>query len=127
MIKIVGALIEKDNLFLIAQRKYGDTGDTWEFPGGKIEDIETDEQALKREIKEELDIEIEVINYIDTKKYDYPTRTIEMNLYHCKYISGDIKLIEHKNMNWVNIIDLNDYNLCPLDRLFINSINKSVL
>jgi 8-oxo-dGTP diphosphatase len=127
MIKIVGALIEKDGFFLIAQRKYGDTGETWEFPGGKIEANETEEQALKREIKEEIEIEIDIIKFIDTKRYDYPTRTIEMNLYLCKYLSGRIKLNEHKNIDWIKPLDLDIYNLCPLDRLFIESINKSIL
>lgn len=127
MIKIVAALIEKDGLFLVAQRKYGDTGDTWEFPGGKIEENETEEQALIREIDEELNIKIDIIKYIDTNKYDYSTRTIEMSLYLCKYKSGNIKLNEHKNIIWTTIDNLENYDLCPLDRLFINIIKENIL
>ncbi len=127
MIKIVAALIEKDGHFLVAQRKYGDTGETWEFPGGKIEENETEEQALKREINEELNIEIDIIKYIDKKEYDYPTRTIEMSLYLCKYKNGDIKLNEHKAVNWTSIDNMENYDLCPLDRLFISLIKKLFL
>jgi len=124
MIKIVGALIEKDGKFLIAQRKYGDTGDTWEFPGGKIEQGESDIDAIKREIKEELNIEIEILNYIGSNVFDYPTRTIEMNLYHCRYLSGNIKLSDHKQICWIDKEDIINYDLCPLDKKFIKALVK---
>ncbi len=127
MIEIVGALIQKDNKFLIAQRKVGDAGDKWEFPGGKIEFGETDVDAIKREVKEELDIEVDVLKYLGSNFYTYPTRTIHMNLYHCKYLSGNIGLSDHKDFKWIDLNQLHNFELCPLDCMFVKKLIKQNL
>ena len=84
---VVGAAIMKDNKVLIAQRRDGELKGKWEFPGGKIEEGETPQQALQREIKEELDIDVSVLNRIDSSYWEYTDRNINLSVYECAYVS----------------------------------------
>ena len=94
-INVVAAIIIKDNKIFATQRGYGEFKDGWEFPGGKVEQGEAPENAIVREIKEELDTVIEVIEYFDTVEYDYPNFHLSMKCYICTVVSGKLELLEH--------------------------------
>ncbi len=100
-IRVVAAIIKAtnengENIIFATQRGYGEFKDGWEFPGGKIEEEETPQEALKREIREELDTEITVGELIDTIEYDYPTFHLSMDCFWCEILSGDLVLKEHE-------------------------------
>ena len=117
LIKVVASLIEKDNKVLIAKRSTGDPNvyGKWEFPGGKVEKNETEETAIEREIKEEFDMEIKALRFITNNICEYPTKTIDLRLYECKYLSGDFSLHDHLEYKWVEIKDLLNYDLAKAD------------
>ena len=100
-IRVVAAIILDDDKVFATQRGYGEFKDGWEFPGGKIDKGETPEEALVREIKEELDTEIEVINLLDTIEYDYPNFHLSMDCFICKIRSGTLVLKEHEAAKWL--------------------------
>ena len=100
-INVVAAIIVKDGEIFATQRGYGDYKDWWEFPGGKIEPGETPEEALVREIREELHAEIEVGRLVDTVEYDYPKFHMVMRCYLCRLISEEIELVEHEAARWL--------------------------
>ena len=116
-ILVVAALIKKDNNVLIARRSTGDENvlGKWEFPGGKVEPNETEEHAIEREIKEEFELDIKANKYIINNVCEYPTKTVDLRLYECEYISGEFKLHDHSEYKWVNINELLNYNLAPAD------------
>lgn len=124
VVKVVAAIIEKDGKIFATQRGYGEFKGGWEFPGGKIEEGETPEQALIREIKEELDTEIEVGELIDVVEYDYPTFHLLMNCYWCKIVSGDLVLKEHDAARWLNRDELFDVEWLPADIELIDKIGR---
>ena len=105
-IKVVAAIIRKDNNVFATQRGYGDYKDWWEFPGGKIEPGETPEAALVREIKEELASEIEVDQYLTTVEHDYPEFHLSMDCYWCGVKSGKLTLLEHEAAKWLPLDNL---------------------
>lgn len=110
-IEVVAAVIEKDDKIFCAQRNLTKSmGGKWEFPGGKIEVGETNEEALVREISEEFDSEIKVNEYIMTVEHDYPTFHITMHAYLCTLVNGELKLKEHNDSTW-----LTKENLLTLD------------
>ena len=117
MIVVVAALIEKNGKYLIARRSTGgpETLGKWEFPGGKLEVGETEEQAIEREIKEEFDMEVKAVRFISNNVCEYPTRTIDLRLYECKYVSGEFHLHDHYEYKYVNKEDIINYDLCPAD------------
>ena len=117
MITVVAALIKDNDKVLIAKRATGDSNvyGKWEFPGGKVEKEETEENAIEREIKEEFEMEIKAIKFITNNICEYPTKTIDLRLYECKYISGDFKLHDHLEYDWVEIKDLLNYDLAKAD------------
>ena len=118
-IKVVAAVIcdnikEKNKIFATA-RGYGELKGGWEFPGGKVEPGETPQQALVREIMEELDTEIEVGELIDTIEYDYPEFHLSMGCYWCSVVRGDLVLKEHEAARWLGKNELMDVEWLPAD------------
>ena len=117
MITVVAALIEKDGKYLIARRSTGssDVLGKWEFPGGKVEKEETEENAIEREIKEEFEMDIKAIKFLINNVCEYPTKTIDLRLYECKHVSGEFNLHDHSEYLFVDKEDIVNYDLCPAD------------
>ena len=105
MIKVVAAIIIENGSLFATQRGYGAWKDWWEFPGGKIEEGETPEEALVREIKEELDTLVSVDEFLMTVEYDYPEFHLSMDCYLCSVISGHLTLLEHESARWLPLSD----------------------
>ena len=125
-IRVVAAIIiEKEKVFA-TQRGYGEFKDGWEFPGGKIELGETPETAIVREIKEELDTEIEVVKLLDTVEYDYPQFHLSMDCFICKIKSGDLVLKEHEAAKWLTKENLDSVNWLPADLSLIEKIRNEI-
>ena len=114
-IEVVAAIIQKDQKIFATQRGYGEFKDGWEFPGGKIEQGETPRQALVREIKEELDTEIEVRELVNIVEYDYPQFHLTMHCFLCTIKSGDLVLKEHEAAKWLAPEDLDSVDWLPAD------------
>ena len=123
-IEVVAAIIRKDDKIFATQRGYGDFKDWWEFPGGKMEVGESPEEALKREIREELSTEISVDEYICTVEYDYPKFHLTMHCYFCSLISEALHLNEHEAARWLAKNELDRVKWLPADVLVVNEINK---
>ena len=126
-IRVVAAIIEAENennekMIFATQRGYGAFKDGWEFPGGKIEKGETPEEAIVREIKEELDTEIQVEEYIDTIEYDYPEFHLSMDCFLCTIIEGDLVLKEHEAARWLTKDQLDSVDWLPADITLIDKI-----
>lgn len=126
-IKVVAAVIRDKNRIFATQRGYGDLKGGWEFPGGKIEEGETPQEALKREIVEELDTEIEVGELIDTIEYDYPEFHLSMRCYWCSIVRGDLVLKEHEDARWLEKDELMDVEWLPADVELIEKLTKNKL
>ncbi len=128
MITVVAALIKRNNKILIARRKTGDKNlvGTWEFPGGKVEQLESEQEALRREISEELGVDIAVGKFIINNIYEYPKITIDLRLYMCQYISGKFILHDHSEYKWVLVEELEDYDFAPADVLFIKYLKEKI-
>lgn len=123
-VRVVAAIIiENDKVFAI-QRGYGEFKDGWEFPVGKIEPGETPEEAIVREIKEELDTEVEVIELLDTVEYDYPNFHLSMGCFICKIKSGDLVLKEHEAAKWLTKDTLGSVEWLPADMGLVGEIEK---
>ena len=121
-IEVVAAIIiDKEKVFA-TQRGYGEFKDGWEFPGGKMEQGETPQQALKREIQEELDTEIEVGELLDTVEYDYPSFHLTMHCFLCTIKSGDLVLKEHEAAKWLTRESLDSVDWLPADKGLIEKI-----
>ena len=114
-IEVVAAIIEKDGKIFATQRGYGDFKDGWEFPGGKIEPGETPEQALVREIKEELEADIKVGELVATVEYDYPQFHLTMHCYMCELMSEKLILTEHEAAKWLGKDQLDEVDWLPAD------------
>lgn len=125
-IRVVAAIIFNQGKVFATQRGYGEFKDGWEFPGGKIEPGETPEEAIKREIKEELDTEIEVVKFLDTVEYDYPKFHLSMDCFICKVISGDLVLKEHEAAKWLKKEKLDSVDWLPADQGLIEKIKEEL-
>ena len=124
---ITKAVNEKGETIIFAtQRGYGDFKGGWEFPGGKIEEGETPQEALKREIMEELETEIIVGELIDTIEYDYPTFHLSMDCFWAEIVSGDLVLREHAAAKWLNKVDLDSVEWLPADITLIDKIRQTI-
>ena len=123
--QVTAAVIEKDGKILIAQRRKGSTlGGRWEFPGGKIEPCETAEACLKRELKEEFDIEAEIGNFIMASQFRYCLMPIELLAYRVKHICGEFKVNEHDQIRWVSPSELSSYDFMPADKPIVKILAK---
>jgi len=123
-IEVVAAIIRKEDKIFATQRGYGDFKDWWEFPGGKMEVGESPEEALRREIREELSTEISVDEYICTVEYDYPKFHLKMHCYFCSLISEALHLNEHEAARWLAKDELDSVKWLPADVLVVNEINN---
>lgn len=123
-IEVSSAIIIKDNKIFITQRGYGDFKDKWEFPGGKLETNETSEKCIIREIKEELDTDIEILKYLNTIEYDYPQFHLKMHNFICKLKHEHIVLKEHESAKFINIEEIDSIDFLPADKLVIKELKK---
>lgn len=123
-IEVVAAVIVKDNKVFSTQRGYGEFKDGWEFPGGKMEKGERAEDALVREIKEELDSVISVKRLIKTVEYDYPLFHITMHCYLCSLISGNLCLKEHESARFLSKDEIRSVDWLPADILVLDEVEK---
>ena len=124
-IVVVAAIIVRDGRIFATQRGYGDWKDWWEFPGGKVEPGESPEDALKREIREELATEIEVDELLTTVEYDYPKFHLTMHCYLCTIISGDLSLLEHEDARWLALDELDCVKWLPADKDVIEKLSTT--
>lgn len=126
-IRVVAAVIHKNNKIFATQRGYGAYKDYWEFPGGKIEPGETPEQALIREIQEELATTIQVERFLTTVEYDYPEFHLSMDCFLCSIVGDAPKLLEHESACWLSMDHLCDVNWLPADALFLEAQDGLIL
>ena len=122
-IRVVAAIIIHEDKVFATQRGYGEFKGGWEFPGGKIEEGETPQEALVREIKEELNVEIEVGELLDVVEYDYPNFHLSMDCFICKIKSGKLVLNEHEAAKWLTKETLDSVERLPADLGLIEKIN----
>ena len=123
-IEVVAAIIQRDGAYFATQRGYGEFEGMWEFPGGKIEPGESREIALKREIQEELGVDITIENLLCTTEYDYPSFHLTMHCYLCSIASGEIELREHKSALWLTSDRLKDVAWLPADKDVIDKLKS---
>ena len=131
-VRVVAAIIKAVNeqgetMIFATQRGYGEFKDGWEFPGGKIEDGETPQEALKREIREELDTEIAVGELFDTVEYDYPAFHLSMDCFWCTIVKGDLVLKEHEAARWLTKEQLREVAWLPADISLVDRISDSMI
>ena len=122
IIEVCAAIIINNNKILLTQRGYGEYKDKWEFPGGKIEENETKEETIIREIKEELDATIKVEKFLTKVEYDYISFYLKMNVFITSLTSSHLLFKEHESYKWIDVSELNDLDaldLLPADRLII--------
>lgn len=125
-IEVVAAIIADNDRIFATQRGYGEFKDWWEFPGGKIDAGETPEEALRREIREELATDIEVGELLTTVEYDYPTWHLTMHCFMCKVLSGDLVLLEHEAAKWLSRDELHSVNWLPADEGIIELLSADL-
>lgn len=124
---MIKAMNEKgEEIIFATQRGYGDLKGGWEFPGGKIEEGETSQAALQREIMEELDTEIAVGELIDTIEYDYPTFHLSMDCFWCEIIKGDLVLKEHEAAKWLTKEKMDSVEWLPADITIVGKIKEAL-
>ena len=123
-IKVVAAIIIEGDKFFATQRGYGEWKDWWEFPGGKQEDGESPEEALVREIREELDTLVSVDEFLMTVEYDYPEFHISMDCFICSIISGELTLLEHEAARWLPLSDPWHVKWLPSDIEVVEQLKK---
>ena len=125
-IEVVAAIIIKGNQVFATQRGYGEFKGWWEFPGGKIESGECPQEALKREIKEELDAEISVGELLETVEWDYPTFHLTMHCFICTLKSESLHLNEHEDSAWLTKETLDSVKWLPADLILLDKISQQV-
>ncbi len=123
-INVVAAIIIKNNKIFITQRGYGEFKDYWEFPGGKIENGETKEEALIREIKEELNTNITVKKLLTIVEYDYPKFHLTMSCFICNFEDNNFNLVEAEDYKFIDVNELDSIDFLPADILTIKKIKQ---
>lgn len=125
-VEVVAAVIKRGDRILATQRGYGEFKDGWKFPGGKMEEGETPEEALKRELREELDVEISVDEFIHTVEYDYPAFHLTMHCYLCTLQNDNFTLIEHEAARWLTKDTLDTVDWLPADAEAVEKLRMNV-
>ena len=125
-VEVVAAIIRRDNQIFATQRGYGDFKDGWEFPGGKVEPGETPQEALRREIKEELDVEVLVGDLLETVEYDYPNFHLTMHCFFCTMQAGEVVLKEHEAAKWLTAQTLDSVKWLPADEGLIEKLREKL-
>jgi len=124
-IEVVAAILrDEQGRFFATQRGYGEFKDWWEFPGGKMEEGETPEKALIREIGEELDVQIEIDNFLQTVEWDYTNFHLTMHCYLCHITSGNLTLLEHEAARWLTKEQLDEVNWLPADLIIVEKLKS---
>jgi 8-oxo-dGTP diphosphatase len=123
-IEVVAAIITDGDKIFATQRGYGDFKDGWEFPGGKMEDGESREDAIIREIKEELDTDIVINNYLTTVDYDYQNFHLTMHCFICEISEGKLTLLEHKAAKWLRREELDSVDWLPADLEVVEKLKE---
>ena len=123
-IEVVSAIIIKNNMVFVTQRGYGEFKDQWEFPGGKIEPGESKEHAIIREIKEELDADIQIVSFLNTIHYEYPSFKLIMHNFICVLAADHLELLEHEAAKFVDAGDLDAVPFLPADRLILPDLKE---
>ena len=125
IVKVTAAIMAKDNKIIIAKRGPNDRlANKWEFPGGKIEINETPEQCLKREMKEEFDIDVSVGEYLGSSIYHYDHISIELLAYRAYWEDGEIHLNDHDDFKWISLEQLNEFDFAPADLIFVEKLKN---
>ncbi len=125
-IEVVAGIIKDGDKIFATQRGYGEFKDGWEFPGGKMEPGETPQQALARELKEELAIDVNVGNFLCTVDYDYPTFHLTMHCFYCSVIGGELTLLEHEAAKWLKTTELHSVNWLPADVEVVAALERNL-
>ena len=125
-IQVVAAVIREGDRIFATQRGYGPYKDGWEFPGGKIEPGESPQDALRREILEELGAEIEVQDFIVRVEYDYPEFHLDMQVFWASVLAGDLVLKEHEAARWLGLDELDAVGWLPADQVVVKRLKESV-
>lgn len=126
-VRVVAAVIHRDNRIFATERGKGDLAGGWEFPGGKIEKGESPEMALVREIREELATEIKVQKFLKTVEYDYPGFHLSMDCFWCEVKEGKLDLLEARSAKWLVKEELNQVSWLPADRLVLDCIQEELI
>ena len=122
---VAGIIMDGDKIFA-TQRGYGEFKDGWEFPGGKMEPGETPQEALARELKEELAVDVNVGEFLCTVDYDYPTFHLTMHCFYCSVIGGELTLLEHEASKWLKMTELHSVNWLPADVEVVGALERNL-
>ena len=125
-IEVVAGIIKDGDKIFATQRGYGEFKDGWEFPGGKMEPGETPQEALTRELKEELAIDVNVGEFLCTVDYDYPTFHLTMHCFYCSVIGGELTLLEHEASKWLKMTELHSVNWLPADVEVVAALERNL-
>jgi 8-oxo-dGTP diphosphatase len=125
IVKVTAAILVKDNKIIIAKRGPNDRlANKWEFPGGKVEINETPEQCLKREMKEEFDIDVSVGEYLGSSIFHYDHISIELMAYRTYWENGEIHLNDHNEFKWISLEQLAEFDFAPADLIFVEKLKN---
>lgn len=125
-IEVVAGIIKDGSKIFATQRGYGEFKDGWEFPGGKMEPGETPQEALARELKEELAIDVSVGDFLCTVDYDYPTFHLTMHCFYCSVVGGELTLLEHEAAKWLKMSELHSVNWLPADVEVVAALERNL-
>lgn len=125
-IEVVAGIIKDSEKIFATQRGYGEFKDGWEFPGGKMEPGETPQEALARELKEELAVDVNVGEFLCTVDYDYPTFHLTMHCFYCSVIDGELTLLEHEASKWLKMTELHSVNWLPADVEVVAALERNL-